>query len=199
MAIYSCNQCNKTFSHEKNLIRHIHSFHENKILECEVCGFKTSRKDSLKRHKNSKHGNANKLNPISFNCTSSVNEVANNGAYGGQTYHQPMVNSLTQPNLMYNHVQTQTIGDKKTTYRDAGIQAHPKQKDVYAQSEFSDDSSQEVDFKRDSFYTNSKNLLNKGLYLMNELVKTNVEWKHLISLMVKESYFQKRINLKFLK
>ena len=113
MGIYSCNQCNKTFSHETNLIRHIHGFHENKILECEVCGFKTSRKDSLKRHKNSKHGNANKLNPISFNCTSSVNEVANNGAYGGQTYHQPMVNSLTQPNLMYNHVQTQTIGDKK--------------------------------------------------------------------------------------
>ena len=110
-----------------------------------------------------------------------------------------MVNFLTQPNLMYNHVQTQTIGDKKTTYRDAGIQAHPKQKDVYAQSEFSDDSSQEVDFKRDSFYTNSKKLLNKGLYLMNELVKTNVEWKHLISLMIKESHLQKRINLKFLK
>ena len=27
---------------------------------------------------------------------------------------------------------------------------------------------------------------------MNELVKTNVEWKHLISLMIKESYFQKK-------
>ena len=53
------------------------------------------------------------LNPISFNCTSSVNEVANNGAYGGQTYPTHMVNSLTQPTPMYNHVQTQTIGDKK--------------------------------------------------------------------------------------
>ena len=192
MGIYSCNQCNKTFSHETNLMRHIQGFHENKILECEVCGFKTPRKDTLKSHKVAKHGNANKPNLISINPSSSVTEVANTGAYGGQTYHQPMVNSLTQPNLMYNHVQTQTIGDKKTTYRDAGIQAHPKQKDVYAQSEFSDDSSQEVDFKRDSFYTNSKKLLNKGLYLMNELVKTNVEWKHLISLMIKESYFQKK-------
>ena len=161
-------------------------------MECEVCGFKTPRKDTLKSHKVAKHGNTNKPNLISFNPSSSVTEVANTGAYGEQTYHQPMVNSLTQPNLMYNHVQTQTIGDKKTTYRDAGIQAHPKQKEVYAQSEFSDDSSQEVDFKRDSFYTNSKKLLNKGLYLMNELVKTNVEWKHLISLMVKESYFQKK-------
>ena len=117
MAIYSCNQCNKTFSHETNLIRHIHSFHENKILECEVCGFKTPRKDTLKSHKVAKHENANKPNLISINPSSSVTEVANTGAYGGQTYRQPMVNSLTQPNLMYNHVQTQTIGDKKNLQR----------------------------------------------------------------------------------
>ena len=89
-------QCDKTFSHETNLIRHIHGFHENRTFECEVCGFKTSRKETLKRQKTSKHGNANKLNPISVHSTSSVTKVANHGAYGGQTYHQPMVNSLLQ-------------------------------------------------------------------------------------------------------
>ena len=172
MAIYSCNQCNKTFSHEKNLIRHIHGFHENKILECEVCGFKTSRKDSLKRHKTSKHGNANKLNPISFNCTSSVNEVANNGAYGGQTYPTHMVNSLTQPTPMYNHVQTQTFGDQKTTYIDAGIQTQPEQRDIYADSMVSENGSDSstTDSQSDTSSVVSYEEMNLN-YLLGKLMK----------------------------
>ena len=132
MAIYSCNQCNKTFSHETNLMRHIQGFHENKILECEVCGFKTPRKDTLKSHKVAKHGNANKPNLISINSSSTVTEVTIMVLMVDKHIINPWLIPLHNLPLCITTFKLKQLGIKKTTYRDAGIQAQPKQREIDA-------------------------------------------------------------------
>ena len=119
MNVFNCNQCPETFTRKWNLEVH----------------------QKRKHQSSSSKENTNKLNPISVDSTSSVCEVTNNGAYGGQKYPTHVGNSLTQPTSMYNHIQTQTFGDKKTTYRDAGIQTQPEQRDIYADSMVSESGS----------------------------------------------------------
>ena len=52
---HKCDLCNEEFSNHGNLKRHKKSIHEGKSFLCEICGFKSARKDSLKRHFDKKH------------------------------------------------------------------------------------------------------------------------------------------------
>ena len=54
---YECEFCDKRFSSESNVRRHIKNVHYKKELKCPKCEFKTSRKDNLDRHMFVKHTN----------------------------------------------------------------------------------------------------------------------------------------------
>ena len=163
MNVFNCNQCPETFTRKWNLEVH----------------------QKRKHQSSSSKENTNKLNPISVDSTSSVCEVTNNGAYGGQTYPTHMVNSLTQPTPMYNHIQTQTFGDQKTTYRDAGIQTQPEQRDIYADSMVSENGSDSsiTDSESDTSSVvsyeemNMKSLLGKLEKVLNVLAHLFQEYK----------------------
>ena len=197
-------------------MRHIHGAHENKSFECEDCGFKTPRKDTLKRHKTAKHENASDNSHLPGadgngfsdfrNVQTQTNPIVNapmdfyqpSGYSHIQTQTNPLqvVNAPLTGNFQhpptYKHVQTQTVGDHPATYRDLGTQTYTQQRELDTYSEASDVSSDDVNFKRDGNYRNAKKLINKAIKLMNTLVKTNVEWKHLIALMLQESYLKKK-------
>ena len=59
-----CNLCNKLFSNQSNLRKHIRSVHEKMKFTCEICGKEVSRKDKLQRHKLSVHSKSSE-----FKCT----------------------------------------------------------------------------------------------------------------------------------
>ena len=56
-----CDICNKLFSNQSNLRKHIKSVHEKMKFKCEICG---SQKDNLRRHKKAVHSKS-----IEFKCT----------------------------------------------------------------------------------------------------------------------------------
>ena len=85
-AEHKCEQCNKTFAHNKTLKVHVQQQHEKKkinykggfvlwennelpckssdIFSCEQCDYETGRKDSLKRHIKLVHENVKDEKPI---------------------------------------------------------------------------------------------------------------------------------------
>jgi uncharacterized Zn-finger protein len=45
-----CKECSRGFKRKKELKRHLDSVHNHKKFECEVCGQRFTRKDSVNRH-----------------------------------------------------------------------------------------------------------------------------------------------------
>ena len=52
---YSCNKCDKKFSHKPGLSRHNKSAHEGAKYPCDDCGITFTLKDNLNRHKKKSH------------------------------------------------------------------------------------------------------------------------------------------------
>ena len=69
---YECEFCDKRFSSESNVRRHIKNVHYKKDLKCPKCEFKTSRKDNLDRHMFVKHKNESFL----FECKTCGQKMA---------------------------------------------------------------------------------------------------------------------------
>ena len=64
MESYSCTFCSKSFTINKNLLRHIKNVHENdtvKSFKCDTCSYSTNRSDTLKKHKIVHSANAKKV------------------------------------------------------------------------------------------------------------------------------------------
>ena len=158
---------------------------------CQFCQYETHKKSNYIRHMERKHVQTNPIvnDPMGVYQPSSYRHVQTQ-TNPLQVVNAPLTGNFQHPPT-YKHVQTQTVGDHPATYRDLGTQTYTQQRELDTYSEASDVSSDDVNFKRDGNYRNAKKLINKAIKLMNTLVKTNVEWKHLIALMVKESYFQK--------
>ena len=57
---YPCSLCDVKISHQKDLIRHIQSVHENKkrVNKCKQCDFKTSNWKTMKKHRSKIHNDA---------------------------------------------------------------------------------------------------------------------------------------------
>jgi Zn ribbon nucleic-acid-binding protein len=51
----TCNICDRTFSFQKSLIRHLQTVHSSKSYTCQNCGVACSRQDTLDRHHHEKH------------------------------------------------------------------------------------------------------------------------------------------------
>ena len=45
-----CQLCDKSFTHQKDLLRHHRTIHREKSFECPLCPYKTARKDKLVSH-----------------------------------------------------------------------------------------------------------------------------------------------------
>ena len=45
-----CELCEKSFRHQKDLLRHQCTIHREKSFECHLCPYKTARKDMLVSH-----------------------------------------------------------------------------------------------------------------------------------------------------
>ena len=56
-----CDICNKLFSNQSNLRKHIISVHEKINFNCEICGKEVSRKDKLKEHMRDIHYRSSKF------------------------------------------------------------------------------------------------------------------------------------------
>ena len=48
--LYTCETCQKTFTHMRNLKRHVKDVHGEKKFVCEQCGESFTRKVNLERH-----------------------------------------------------------------------------------------------------------------------------------------------------
>ena len=66
-----CSHCDKSFTRTDNLKRHIHGVHYEIGFVCEFCDFIATRMDSLKRHNEEKHRNKSKgeLSRKTIRCT----------------------------------------------------------------------------------------------------------------------------------
>ena len=52
---YACNQCDQQYAEHRNLIRHIQSEHEGVKYACDQCDYQAPRQDNLTRHNKAKH------------------------------------------------------------------------------------------------------------------------------------------------
>lgn len=63
MSEFTCDYCDKPFTSEPNLYRHVKSQHLNIAnsvsFKCDCCDYTTTRKDTLKRHRNKVHEKVN--------------------------------------------------------------------------------------------------------------------------------------------
>ena len=48
--MFSCEQCEESFTIKKNLEIHVKSKHEKRKFSCASCGYEFARKDILKKH-----------------------------------------------------------------------------------------------------------------------------------------------------
>ena len=85
-----CELCRKSFACRHDLLRHQHTIHGEKTLECHLCPYKTTRKDKLVSHfdvhtgsssdqpLNRKHKNENKtqLSPKKINLPKETQQLS---------------------------------------------------------------------------------------------------------------------------
>ena len=63
---FICNICDKQFTRQDNLSRHMQSHQPRKNIICQICGQQFSRADNLNRHLQSRHEQANVANGSNY-------------------------------------------------------------------------------------------------------------------------------------
>ena len=74
---YECNKCQKSFSHETELVMHIKSIHEGKRFVCKICNKEFTQDGNMKRHIISVHEITEKL----YECSSCSKFYSNNSHF----------------------------------------------------------------------------------------------------------------------
>ena len=105
-----CNLCNKLFSNQSNLRKHIKSVHEKIKFKCEICTKNFTRKDNLLSHKRNIHSKN-----IEFKCTVCERKFSRKGNLQApkkvcckcRHCHE----QLSSPSVLLNHV----CPEKKTS------------------------------------------------------------------------------------